>query len=89
MEAGLDLFNYKKGRKHLDKLMSSMTQERKKYESTWKELARYIKPGRFISGLEDDTSKKDTSRYNDILNNTATQASDTLSSGMMSGVTSR
>lgn len=60
------------------------------WRETWREIQRYMNPrkGRYLSG--NTNKKKDIGRSEDqrIINNTAGLAADTLSSGMMSGLTS-
>jgi hypothetical protein len=73
-------------RKRLEGLMSQLVSERSSFIEHWRELGDYIRPRRtrFFSG---DANRGDR-RNQKIINCTATFASRTLRSGMMSGITS-
>lgn len=74
-----------KGR-HLEVLRTSLENTRSKILPHWTTLANFILPRR-LQLSPDETNQKDL-RNTDIINNTATLASRTLSSGMMAGITS-
>ena len=70
----------------LNILEGELRRERVSYRNTWMDLSEYILPrrGRFFITDTNEGERKDLS----IIDNTATMASRTLSSGMMTGVTS-
>jgi len=79
-------------RKHYERRMSALQQERQSWESHWRDLSDYILPrrGRFMGfGNKQNGQPNRGDKINSkIIDSTATFALNTLSSGMMSGITS-
>lgn len=73
-------------RKLAEKRLASLKIERASWEPGWRELSDFIQPMR-SRVLCDDTNRGDR-RTNKIINNAATMANRTQSSGMVSGITS-
>jgi hypothetical protein len=78
--------NYLSKRQKYDILETELRQDRESFRNAWRDLSTYILPRRsrfFVS----DVNRADR-RNLEILDSTATLASRTLSSGMMTGITS-
>jgi len=62
--------------------------ERQPFHSVWRKCSEYIQPtkGRFLFG--DATSKKKVARFNPIIDDEAGRALNTLSAGLLAGMTS-
>ncbi|WP_280041966.1 portal protein [Pseudomonas sp. Hg5Tf] len=75
-------------RQRAEKRLGMLKNERTSWETNWRELSDFIQPMRSRL-LCDQQANKGDRRNNKIINNRATQALNTLSSGMMSGLTSR
>lgn len=76
-------------RQRADKRLAMLKNERSQWEAGWRELSDYILPMRSKFLLEKGNGNSARDRRNSkIINNTATMAARTLSSGMMSGITS-
>jgi hypothetical protein len=73
-------------RQRYTKRLAALKNERASWIEHWRELGEYISPRRFRY-LYADTNKG-WKRNHNIINNTATKAARTLSSGMMAGITS-
>lgn len=73
-------------KEQLQKQQSQLTNDRSSFESHWRELSDFINP-RGSRFLVTDVNRDDR-RNTKIIDPTATLASRTLSSGMMSGITS-
>lgn len=73
-------------RQRHQKLVAQLQTERSPFEPHWRELANYILPRR-IRLTPTDTNRGDK-RNQSIVDSTATQAANTLISGLMSGMTS-
>lgn len=60
------------------------------WKDTWLELQKYTLPrkGRYLHGNQEVKKKKGKTKDQNIVNNTALQAAQTLAAGMMSGLTS-
>jgi hypothetical protein len=73
-------------RQYFERRLGSLKQERASFEAHWRELSDYIlaRSSRFFTS---DRNKGDR-RNQKIINDTATHAARTLSSGMMGGLTS-
>lgn len=73
-------------REELNALISELRQERESYIPHWQDINRYVRPrsAKFVITQGGRGDK----RNQNIINNTATLASETLASGLMSGVTS-
>jgi len=78
--------NYKSRRHKYELIRSQLENERTSFVSHWKDLGEYILPRR-PRFTTNDVNKGDK-RHTKIINSTATLASRTIRSGMMSGVTS-
>ncbi|MGH8464842.1 MAG: portal protein, partial [Pseudomonas sp.] len=75
-------------RQRAEKRLGMLKNERTSWEQNWRELSDFIQPMRSRLLCDQQVNKGDR-RNNKIINNRATQALNTLSSGMMSGLTSR
>jgi hypothetical protein len=73
-------------RQELNQLISEVRAERESYIPHWQDINRYIRPRSAKFFIE--KGNRGDKRNQSIINNTATMASKTLASGMMSGVTS-
>lgn len=73
-------------RQRLERRLEMMKNERASWDANWRELSDFILPMR-SRFLVDQTNRGDR-RNGKIINNTATMASRTMASGMMSGITS-
>lgn len=73
-------------RTEINRLINELRMERDSYLSHWMDINRFVRP-RSAKFLITQGSRGDKRNQN-IINNTATMASETLASGMMSGVTS-
>lgn len=73
-------------RKRLDNLRAQLDNERTSFLSQWRDLADYILPTRPRFQVTD--ANRGTRKNQKIINSHATQSSDTLRSGMVSGITS-
>lgn len=73
-------------REELNALISELRQERESYIPHWQDINRYVRPrsAKFVI----TNGNRGDKRNQNIINNTATLASETLASGLMSGVTS-
>lgn len=73
-------------RAELNQLIAELRQERESYIPHWQDINRFVRPrsAKFVITQGNRGDK----RNQNIINNTATMASETLASGMMSGVTS-
>lgn len=67
------------------KRLSTLKSEREPYLQDWREISEFIRPARGLYTKEEQRRRRSSSS---IINNTPLQASRTLGSGMMSGITS-
>ena len=77
---------YETTRQECKRRWKDMTDERASWEPQWKDIAQYIRPGAYQANTSE--SGKGIKRGSRIINNTPIRASNTLASGMMSGITS-
>ena len=69
--------------------MAQLEQDRRDWESHWKEIQDYIFPRRGRYLLNDSENPNDNTKVNsNIINGTPTNANDTLAAGMLGGMTS-
>jgi hypothetical protein len=73
-------------RQELNQLIGELRAERQSYISHWQDINKFIRPRSAKFFIE--KGNRGDKRNQSIINNTATMASKTLASGMMSGVTS-
>jgi len=73
-------------RTELNQLIAELRQERESYIPHWKDINQFVRPrsAKFVI----ESGNRGAKRNQNIINNTATLASESLASGMMSGVTS-
>jgi hypothetical protein len=76
----------KSKRTELNQLIAELVQERESYVPHWQDINKHVRPrsAKFCTKQGGRGDKRNQS----IINNTATMSSETLASGMMSGVTS-
>lgn len=74
-------------RERVVKTSSVLLRERQSWEAHWREIADYVLPRRTRFNTT-DRSKSGSKRNDKIINNTATDGLDTISSGMHAGLTS-
>ncbi len=73
-------------RKELNQLIGEVRQERESYVPHWQDINKFVRPRSAKFFIQ--SGNRGDKRNQSIINNTATMASETLASGMMSGVTS-
>lgn len=72
----------------LRRLEGQLTRARTPFEAHWQSLADYILPERYQRTQQAQQQRDGEEQHGEILDSTATQAAETLASGMMAGISS-
>ena len=75
-------------RQKYDVIRTALLEERRPYESDWKDIAQYILPSRLQFDLAKTPGQVKSRRNHSMINNTAALAARTLKAGMHAGMTS-